>query len=204
LVDGTPWSIAHVNMYFDARSRTRLLAPEIRRRLPTATLPEEYKAGLCDARSPLGQAMAVDFRTYLVDDLLVKVDRASMATSLEVRCPWLDHRVIEFAFSQVPDALRTSWSKLKILPRRLARRLLPPTFDVDRKQGFSLPLDAWFSGKWGRMLRETLLETDGLLFNRTVVEELLRHQARGLGNMQRLYALAFFEMWRREYRVSIA
>jgi asparagine synthase (glutamine-hydrolysing) len=204
LVDGTPWSIAHVNMYFDARTRARLLRPEIQRALPGPALPEQFKAGQCDDRSPLAQAMAVDFRTYLVDDLLVKVDRASMAASLEVRCPWLDHRVIEFAFSQVPDTLRIGNGERKILLRRLARRLLPAAFDVDRKQGFSLPLDAWFNGPWGAALREILAECDPAVFTRSVIDELLTSQERGRGNMQRLYALAFFELWRREHRIAIA
>ncbi|HKW01858.1 MAG TPA: asparagine synthase (glutamine-hydrolyzing) [Vicinamibacterales bacterium] len=204
LADDVPWAIAHVNVFFDARTRSRLLASEALQRMPELETPERYKAGLCDGGSPVAEAMAVDFKTYLPDDLLVKVDRASMASALEVRAPWLDHRLIEFAFTQVPDALRVSRSERKILLRRLARRVLPPAFDVVRKQGFSVPLDAWFNGPWGATLKEVLASADPRLFNRAVVDEIIAEQAGGRANSQRLFALAIFELWRREYRIALA
>ena len=92
------------------------------------------------------RAMAMDFRSYLVDDILVKVDRASMLTSLEVRAPFLDSRIIEFAFGNVPDHLRAWKGQRKVILRKLARRLLPPTLDITRKRGFSIPLHTWFGG----------------------------------------------------------
>ena len=204
LADDVQWAIAHVNVFFDTRTRSRLLAPEALQRIPDLETPERYKAGLCGSGSPVAQAMAVDFQTYLPDDLLVKVDRASMATALEVRAPWLDHRIIEFAFTQVPDALRVSQSERKILLRRLARRVLPPAFDVVRKQGFSVPLDAWFNGPWGATLKDVLASADPRLFNRPVVDEILAEQAGGRANSQRLFSLALFELWRREYRIALA
>jgi len=204
LADDVPWAIAHVNVFFDSRTRSRLLAPEALRQIPDLETPERYKAGLCRGGSPVAQAMAVDFQTYLPDDLRVKVDRASMATALEVRAPWLDHRIIEFAFTQVPDALRVSRSERKILLRRLARRVLPPAFDVVRKQGFSVPLDAWFNGPWGATLKDVLASADPRLFNRAVVDEIIAEQASGRANSQRLFSLALFELWRREYRIALA
>jgi asparagine synthase (glutamine-hydrolysing) len=203
LADDVPWAIAHVNVFFDARTRSRLLASSAIEQLGELDAPERYKAALCDSGSPVAEAMAVDFKTYLPDDLLVKVDRASMATALEVRAPWLDHRIIEFAFTQVPDALRVSRSERKILLRRLARRVLPPTFDVVRKQGFSVPLDAWFNGPWGSTLKDVLSSADPRLFNRAVVDEIIAEQASGRANSQRLFALALFELWRREYRIGL-
>ena len=65
--------------------------------------------------------MVADFKSTLVDTYLVKVDRASMLASLEIRCPWLDHKIIEFAFSKVPDALRLRGNNKKILPKLLAQ-----------------------------------------------------------------------------------
>jgi asparagine synthase (glutamine-hydrolysing) len=165
--------------------------------------PEAFKVGLCrPGASILQQATEVDFQTYLVDDILVKVDRASMLASLEVRAPWLDPRLIEFGFT-LPDHLRATARERKVLTRRLARRLLPPALDVNRKQGFSLPLDAWFKGEWGRVVREVLADAEPSLFNRGFIQELLDGQRRGLGNMQRLFSLTMFELWRREYRVAI-
>jgi asparagine synthase (glutamine-hydrolysing) len=194
-----PGSTAQFNLYFDADARRRLL----RTQPVAATRPEAFKAALCrPGASILQQATEVDFQTYLVDDILVKVDRASMLASLEVRAPWLDPRLIEFGF-RLPDRLRATPRERKVLPRRLARRLLPSSLDVNRKQGFSLPLDAWFKGDWGRVVRDVLEEAEPSLFDRRFIQELLDAQRRGLGNMQRLFSLTFFELWRREYRVAV-
>jgi hypothetical protein len=99
-----PGSVAQFNLYFDRQARRRLLCG----RRGAAIEPEAFKVALCrDGRSILQQATAVDFQTYLVDDILVKVDRASMLASLEVRAPWLDPRLIAFAF-RLPDNLRAT------------------------------------------------------------------------------------------------
>jgi asparagine synthase (glutamine-hydrolysing) len=195
-------SIAQFNLYFDADARRRLL-----RREPAACAercsPEAYKVGLCaGGASVLSHATAVDFQTYLVDDILVKVDRASMLASLEVRAPWLDPRLIEFAF-RLPDRLRATSRDRKVLLRALASRLLPRSLDLDRKQGFSLPLNAWFAGNWGSFMEDVLREADPSLFDRGFIAELIAAQRRGLGNTQRLFSLTIFELWRRHYRVSV-
>jgi asparagine synthase (glutamine-hydrolysing) len=197
-----PGSIAQFNLYFDAAARRRLL-----RREPAATAegrsPESFKVALCAPhRSVLQQATAVDFQTYLVDDILVKVDRASMLASLEVRAPWLDPRIIEFAF-RLPDPLRATSRERKVLLRAFASRVLPRSLDLDRKQGFSLPLDTWFKADWGRYVEEVLREADGSVFQRDFISDLIAAQRRGLGNTQRLFALTMFELWRRQYRVSV-
>lgn len=203
--DGLPRSIAHINLFFDARTRLQLLSPALSRQTLSRPSPEAYKAQLCShGRTPLQSATAVDFMTYLVDDILVKVDRASMLTSLEVRAPWLDHRIIEFAFGRVPDALRATAKVRKALPRRLAQRLLPAELDLTRKQGFSLPLQSWFKGDWGRYIESVLMEAEPQLFNRRVIEQVIAAQRRGYSNTQRLFALAMFELWRRQYGVAVA
>jgi asparagine synthase (glutamine-hydrolysing) len=162
------------------------------------------KASLgCASGTPLQQVTAVDFRSYLPDDILAKVDRASMLHSLEVRAPWLDHRLVEFAF-RVPDALRATAGARKILPRRLAERLLPRSMDLTRKQGFSLPLDAWFAGAWGNFTRQVLTDPGQTTFDRGVIDSLLAGQERGRVNMHRLFALTMFELWRREYRATVS
>ena len=197
------FSVSQFNQFFDPVMRRRLVGP-LGASLGRSTPPEAFRAALWARRgTPLQQATATDFRSYLVDDILVKVDRASMLSSLEVRAPWLDPRLIELAFADVPDRLRATARERKILPRRLAARLLPPTFDLTRKQGFSLPLDAWFKGEWGAFIRDVLTDPQQELLDRGVVQSLVTGQRRGLGNMHRLFALAMFELWRREYAVSI-
>jgi asparagine synthase (glutamine-hydrolysing) len=199
-----PQSIAHINVYFDSESRARLLARPVRESIQSHLSPEAYKAGLCyGLETPLKQMTAVDFKTYLVDDILVKVDRASMLTSLEVRAPWLDYRLIEFAFSRVPDSLKADGKKRKILPCRLAKRLLPPEFDFTRKQGFSLPLSTWFKGGWGEFVAEVLREAEPGLFKQDTIRYLIAGQRMGFNNTQRLFALTVFELWRREYRIAL-
>ena len=197
-------SIAHANLFFDSGTRRRLLHPGWVAHLRTAVIPEEYKARLCrDHGTALQRATAVDFTTYLADDILVKVDRASMLTSLEARAPWLDYRIVEMAFGCVPDTLRAARGQRKILPRRLAARVLPAGLDLDRKQGFALPLRSWFKGDWGRYIEGVLSEADTGLFSRAAVRRLLAAQRHGLANEQRLFALTMFELWRREYKVSV-
>jgi asparagine synthase (glutamine-hydrolysing) len=147
--------------------------------------------------------MEVDFRTTLVDDYLVKVDRASMLASLEVRAPFLDYRIIEFAYRSVPDYLKVTTRDRKILLRLLGGRLLPSTYNVKRKQGFTMPLDTWFKGDWGRFVESVLSEADPNLFNRRLIHKLIANQRRGYANINRLFALTIFELWRREYKVTV-
>lgn len=196
-------SVAHVNLYFDAATRRRLLAPLYARTgVPPAA--EAVKAALCAyGRTPLQQATAADFLSYLPDDILVKVDRASMLSSLEVRAPFLDPRIVEFAFGRVPDRLRASGGERKVLLRRLGARLLPPELDLARKQGFSIPLAQWFRGEWAGMLNDVLSGLDPRAFDPAVVRGLLAGQRRGLSNANRLFSLTMFELWRREYGVSL-
>jgi asparagine synthase (glutamine-hydrolysing) len=197
-----PMNIVQFNVFFDEDARYRLLEPLGAAR-PQRGAPEAYKAALCaDRESPLQQATALDFRTYLVDDILVKVDRASMLCSLEVRAPFLDPRLIEFAFGKVPDRLRATAHERKILSRLLAERLLPSTLDLRRKQGFALPLRKWLKGDWGRYIEDVLTGGESDLFDRRVVRQLLSGQRGGFSNMQRLFSLTMLELWRREYRIT--
>jgi len=194
------WSIAHANVYFDMQSRKRLLAPS---GIAVDESAERAKAMLSIGRTAVQRSMAMDFRSYLVDDILVKVDRASMLTSLEVRAPLLDPRIIEFAYGRVPDHLRAWKGQRKVLLRKLAKKILPPQLDITRKQGFSIPLHKWFRGDWGRYMRDVLTQADPSLFDPKAIRSLMAGQDRGLGNTHRIFALTIFELWRREYRPSI-
>lgn len=195
-------AVAETGLYFDRPTRLAL-CPLLR----VAGRPgagEAYRraaaAGACDTVQQLTRA---DFASYLCDDILVKVDRASMLASLEVRAPFLDPRVIEFAFGRVPGVLRATLFQRKVLTRRLAARLLPPALDLSRKQGFSIPLARWFRGEWGRFLESVLAGTPAELLDAGMVRRLVDGQRRGLNNGQRLFALAMLELWRREYGAEI-
>ena len=152
----------------------------------------------------LQRATRMDFENYLPEDLLVKVDRASMMNSLEVRAPMLDFRLIEFAFGKVPSYLKATSSDRKVLLKKLASRLLPPSFDLRRKQGFSIPLNSWLrAGPWLEYFREVLLDHGQTLFDHRVVERLLNRRGKWFSNGERLFGLVMFELWRREYQILI-
>jgi asparagine synthase (glutamine-hydrolysing) len=112
----------------------------------------------------------------------------------------LDYRLIEFAFGRVQSYLKATSANKKILIKRLATKLLPPEFDVQRKQGFSIPLSAWFkSGPFREFFLSVLLDTE-CIFDKHVIRELIKGQDKGFNNSERLFALVQFELWRREYR----
>jgi len=99
----------------------------------------------------LQEMTLLDLFSYLPDDVLVKVDRASMLASLEVRSPLLDYRIVEFAFG-LPDHMRLKGDIRKCLLKKIARKYLPKDFPYDRKQGFSIPEAEWFNGPWSGLL----------------------------------------------------
>lgn len=140
-----------------------------------------------------------DFTGYMVEDILTKVDRASMMASLEVRAPWLDFRMIEFAFGFVPDSLKTTFRRRKILPKILARRLFPVGYDFERKQGFSLPLSAWFRQGTIRDLHD-LIQVDPLPFlDKAGLNTFL---SEGSPSPEKIFGLALLSLWSRHYKVS--
>ena len=152
--------------------------------------------------SSVGNFTASDFETYFSEDILVKVDRASMMNSLEVRAPFLDKELLEFAFARVPSELKATRSQKKILPKLLGRRLFPADFDLNRKQGFSIPLSAWLKSGEIRSLVWDTLTADETLLNKRAIAQILRNQDLGFRNSERIFSLFQFEVWRQEFGVS--
>jgi asparagine synthase (glutamine-hydrolysing) len=176
--------------YFDPITRRKLMQSQPGYRL----MAEDIRRGRIPTQADLLQrATRTDF------NILVKVDRASMLNSLEVRAPLLDYRLIEFAFGRVPSHLKATVSDKKILLKRLAARVLPPEFDHRRKQGFSIPINEWLKSGPFRELFFGVLTDPSCLFDRRTVRGLLNGQNRGLSNGERLFALVQFELWRRHY-----
>ena len=186
--------------YFDHGARKRLMAPG--KSLPSVA--EKVRQQRIPISADLLQrATRMDFENYLAEDILVKVDRASMMNSLEIRAPFLDHRLIEFAFGRVPSSFKATASGRKILLKKLCGQVLPPAFDQRRKQGFSIPLAQWLQGRsWREFFYDILLNAQDSPFNRAYVCGLIEGQSKGRANSERLFALVLFELWRREYRVS--
>lgn len=184
---------------FDATTRRRLLRAHADWSLVAESV---LKDRVPENQDLLQRATRMDFGSYLAEDILVKVDRASMLSSLEMRAPLLDYRLIEFAFGKVPSRLKATATEKKILLKRLTARLLPPEFDQQRKQGFSIPLGEWLQGgAFGKLFNDVLHDPQ-CSFDRITVDSLLRGQDKGRSNGERLFALVLFELWRREYKVT--
>lgn len=142
--------------------------------------------------------MATDARQYLLDDVLVKVDRAAMANSLETRVPFLDHRVVEFAW-RLPLAQKIREGKNKWIVRQLLYRYVPAAL-VDRpKKGFSVPLAAWLRGplrEWAEdLLDERRLQQQGYLYPQPIRQAWTRH-LKGTGDYANaLWPVLMFQSW---------
>lgn len=164
--------------------------------------PERIRMSLHNNRpSALQRSTAVDFASYMVDDVIVKVDRASMLASLEIRAPFFDPRVIEFAFSEVPDALRATRKDRKVLLRKLGERLLPPALDLRRKQGFSIPVDEWFRGPWKGILDDAAGSSSALVSSIAIID--YRKQLEdGLSVGERLFTMVILKLWEEHYQIS--
>ena len=145
---------------------------------------------------PLDRASYVDIKTWLVDDVLVKVDRASMAHGLEVRCPLLDHRIVEFAAMLPPNMKLAGFAKKYILKRSQRGRV--PDFVLDRKKaGFNAPVSRWVEGALRPHLEELVLSgpLGSLIEANTVRRMLADHSARRRDYGFALFALAILGVW---------
>jgi asparagine synthase (glutamine-hydrolysing) len=149
-------------------------------------------AGIVDA------SLLADLHTYLPNDLLVKVDIATMAVSLEARSPFLDHHLIEFAAS-LPEKFKLRGMTTKYLLKRMLKKLLPAENLDRRKMGFGVPIGHWFRGKLQPFLRETVLSEKALnrgLFRPEAVRQLVDLHTRGeRDNSHRLWTLLMLELW---------
>ena len=137
-----------------------------------------------------------DFQNYLREDLLVKIDRASMANSLEIRSPFLDKSLVEFAFTEIPSSLKVSQGQRKILLKQLAEKVLPSNFDLKRKQGFSLPLRALFQEPlWKEYFYQKTSDADPYIFNKNSIFKLINSLGATRNNEERVAGLIFFMCW---------
>ena len=185
---------------FDSQAKQGLFTENFRRQTQgdsAASMLDPWFArangsGIVDA------ALLADIMTYLPNDLLVKVDIATMANSLEARSPFLDHHVIEFAAS-LPEKYKLRGLTTKYLLKQMLRKLLPAENLDRRKMGFGVPIGHWFRGKLQPFLRETLLAEASLkrgLFRPEAVKRLIELHTRGEGDYSpQLWTLLMLELW---------
>jgi asparagine synthase (glutamine-hydrolysing) len=185
---------------FSAEARAALVAPDRRARAadPLAGWRERYAETA--GAEPLARLQDVDIGTYLVDDLLVKTDRASMAHSLEVRVPFLDPVVAELAFA-LPTSQKVLLTAKKRLLRRAAAGLVPRAIVHGPKRGFSIPAAAWLRGELRPFARDLLapdaLRRDGFFQPEAVTRLLDEHESGREDHSRPLWGLLCFQLWRR-------
>ncbi|MGH7286808.1 MAG: asparagine synthase (glutamine-hydrolyzing) [Myxococcota bacterium] len=150
--------------------------------------------------SVLQQVLYDDYQVQLADDYLVKVDVASMAASLEVRAPFLDHHFVEAAW-HLPDAYKLRYGSRKWLLKRIAARLVPREVVFRPKAGFALPMKHWWRGRLASLLRELLVDSRcvarGWIRAEPVLRRLDEHVAGRAAHDVRLWLILWLELWAR-------
>jgi asparagine synthase (glutamine-hydrolysing) len=152
-------------------------------------------------RDPINRLLELDIKTYLTDDILTKVDIASMAHSLEVRCPLVDQELMVFAAS-LPGDVKMRGLTTKLILREVAKPLLPPEILKRRKQGFGLPIDRWMREDLAPLSHDVLLDQTARergIFEPKAVKTLLRQHGRGEPRGDQIWALMMLELWYREF-----
>jgi asparagine synthase (glutamine-hydrolysing) len=194
-------------MFESPRSKARLYAPafkealgagrDLRGREPFASLFARL-----DGFDSVNRELYLDLKTYLADDILVKVDRMSMAVSLEARVPLLDHKVVEYAFS-LPGSWKARGLTTKWLFKKTAERLLPKENIYKKKEGFSIPIKHWLGKELKPLLLHYLSEDrirEGGLFEYPAVRRMIGRHLQGKENYSHeLWSLLVFEVWREKY-----
>jgi asparagine synthase (glutamine-hydrolysing) len=192
--------------FFSPDEKPALLAPDVVAQMSRVD-PEDRLAGCFAPYLHLpwpSQMMRFDADTYLPEDVLTKVDRMSMAHSIESRVPLLDDEVIAFA-SAVPARLKIKEGRRKHILKEVAARLLPAEILSRRKQGFGVPLGTWFRGTLRELFADTLLSSTTATrgyFQRDFVRRLVEEHVSGRRDHSlRLWLLVVFERWHRQYVV---
>ena len=192
--------------YFNKEEKNRLYSQEMRERVKNVNssdyLLEVYRKS--DGKDFLDQTLFVDLMTYLPEDLLVKMDIATMANSLEVRSPFLDHKLMEFN-ATIPSNLKLKGLTSKYILKKTLKKLLPAKILKRGKMGFGVPIGKWFRKELKDYLKEILLDRKSLsrvYFERKRIEELLVEHASGrIDHGYRLWTLLNLELWHRVFKM---
>jgi len=189
---------------FAPEEKDRLLTGEFAAALTSGdTYAEARELAMdCDSADLIERMQYLDIKLYLAEDILTKVDRASMAVSLEVRAPFLDHKVAEFAAS-LPVDYRLRRNTSKYILKKAVRDILPRSIIERPKKGFGIPVAEWLKGPLNAVLRDLLSEKallDQGFFDPAYVEQLISEHEKGLANhYKQLWTLLVFQLWHREW-----
>jgi asparagine synthase (glutamine-hydrolysing) len=155
-----------------------------------------------DSQELMDQILTCDMYGYLPDGLLVKMDIASMANSLEARSPFLDHKLIEFA-AKIPSKYKVGVLSGKWILKQALKDLLPEEILKRRKMGFGVPVSRWFRGELKDFVREILLSQKarqrGYFKIKTIEKLIQEHQTSTQDHGYKLWSLLMFELWHQAY-----
>jgi len=185
--------------------RTELFSERYLSAVPAGTAYTRLLQHFSDAQrfgEPMNRQSYVDLNVYMVEDILVKVDTASMANSLEVRVPFLDANVVQLALSMSGNLKIDGWDRKAILKKTFSR-LLPDTILNRRKEGFSMPLKNWLRNELRPAMRQVLnretLESEGIFQWEPVRRMMDEHVAGTHNHAHRLWCLMVYQLWRTKY-----
>jgi asparagine synthase (glutamine-hydrolysing) len=186
---------------FPLTMQSDLLTKEARERIGILDPYVGVRAALMetDADSLLDRLLYADIKTYL-HELLMKQDQMSMATSIESRVPFLDHKLVEFTCS-LPERLKLRGGTTKYVLRESMKRVLPEAILSRSKMGFPVPIGTWFRGAHRWVMDEYVLSERALsrgLFNPDLVRSVVKRHQSGENHDERLWALLNFEIWQRQ------
>ena len=186
--------------------KTKLYSPEFLSRDFLKDLPYRVPFDQYFAKSSefdgINRDLYLDFKTYMVDNILVKVDRTSMATSLEARVPLLDYKMVEFAFS-LPAHMKVKGSLTKSFFKKAMEGILPHDIIYRQKEGFSIPIKNWLRTDLKELMMEYLSGKrvkEAGLFNYGYIKKMIdEHLGRKQDHAHRLWALILFNIWREKF-----
>jgi asparagine synthase (glutamine-hydrolysing) len=183
--------------------RRAVYSPELKRRFGKDQVSAGFQQILdaSTATDAVGRILDLDIQTYLPNDILVKVDVAAMAHSLEVRCPLLDHEVMNFAAS-IPSHKKLRFFSGKAVLREAVADLVPESILNRPKQGFGLPIDRWMREDLAPMARDILLDRTAAergLFEPSAIERLLDRHRLGESRGEQIWSLVMQEQWFRTF-----
>lgn len=185
-------AMKYTSEYFTKKERDTIL------KVHFDDLKTNFDIQIADTNDEMNQMLAIDYKTYMIDDILTKVDRATMSVSLEGREPLLDYRIVEFV-SQLPSNLKYKDGDKKWLLKQITHKYLPKEMMDRPKQGFGVPLTEWFRDELKEYfmiyLDERRIEKEGLFNSKEVVRLRDSYLSGNRENVQKLWFLLMFEMW---------
>jgi asparagine synthase (glutamine-hydrolysing) len=178
--------------------KRQLLSPDLARQLNGYDSADvlRYHYERAETSDPLSRIQYVDMKTYLADDILVKVDRASMANSLEVRCPLLDHKLMEM-IAEMPSNMKLHNGEGKYIFKKALERILPSDVLTRRKRGFAVPVAEWFRDELKEYAYDAIVRQKDDALNRDFLQRCWAQHQRGQRDWSALlWCALMFKSWR--------